>query len=71
VAERRAAARREAKESLKNPDWRCILNTARTNFGLRAAALGGAKENQSARRLRRILSKPLKNRKNIGSNYIC
>jgi len=35
--------------------WRCILNTARTNFGLRAAALGGAKENQSARRLRRIL----------------
>jgi len=34
---------------------RCILNTARTNFGFRAAALGGAKENQSARRLRRIL----------------
>jgi len=70
VAERRAAARREARNSFTNSNWRCILNIARMNFGFRAAARGGARENQSARRLRRMLSKLPKNWKNIGSNHI-
>lgn len=30
VAERRAAARREANKSLKNPDWRGIVDNVRT-----------------------------------------
>ena len=46
--------RGEAKNS-SCINWRCILNIARTNFGSRAAARGGARKNQSARRLRRIL----------------
>jgi len=66
AAERRAAARREAKESLPNPDWRCILNIARTNFRPRPPAAGSGQ----AARLRRILSELPKNRKNIVSNRI-
>jgi hypothetical protein len=69
VAERRAKARREAVIHLKNPDWRCILNIARTNFYPRRASRGeggaGAKS-----WLRHEYSKLPKNRKNIGSDHI-
>ena len=67
AAERRAAARREAGNSFTNSNWRCILNIARTNFLPRPAKRGEA--GRQPRRLRRILSKLLKNRKNIGSNH--
>jgi hypothetical protein len=60
VAERRAQARREATKRLQNPDWRCILNIARTIFRPRRAPRGEGRAGAKSR-LRREYSKPLKN----------